>query len=301
MKIALVATGGTIGSRKNADGIIKLNPDATKQIASIIGASCVVDDVSIHSERIDYSDLNDVRRAIQRALETSPDGVIVSHGTDTLAFTSAYLAFAFCDTKVPIVMCSADLPLNERESNGFDILNSAKTFLGHAKPGVYVVYKNPGFTPTVHHGARLLPAHLHEHYYYSIGDDCEFKDTGLMHGLNFELGDHNVLIIAPYVGLNYSLFNLDGYSAVVQSAYHSGTVNAAEFNKFAAAHPNTPMFMTAGRKKYDGQRFVSNVIQVHGISQSALYIKLLIGLTNKVKDLPAFIKKNACGEIVENY
>lgn len=301
MKIALVATGGTIGCRKNAEGLIKLNPDATKQIAAIVGADSVVDDVTIHSERITFADLNDMRHAINRALKTMPDGVIVSHGTDTLAFASSYLAYAFCDTKVPIVMCSADLPLNEADSNGFSILNSAKTFLTHAKPGVYVVYKNPGFTPTVHHGARLLPAHLHDHYYYSIGNGCEFNDTGLMHGLNFEIGKHKVLVIIPYVGLDYSVFNLDGYSAVVHSAYHSGMVNTADFNKFAAAHPDISIFMPEGRKKYSNNQFPDNVVQIRGISQTALYVKLLIGLANNVKDLPTFLKKNACGEIVDSY
>ena len=58
------------------------------------------------------------------------------------------------------------------------------------------------------------------------------------------------------------------------------------------------MYMTAGRKKYDGQVFVKNVIQCHGITQAALYIKLHIGLKNNVKDLTAFVHKNACGEIV---
>lgn len=299
MKLGLVTTGGTIGSRK-VNGVIKLSSAATDQIAAIVGADEVYDKVAIHSERIEFSDLSEVRRVIAEALKSDSDGLIVTHGTDTLAFTSAYLAYAFCDTKIPIVMCSADLPLTERDSNGFDVLQSAKTFLPHSAPGVYVIYKNPGFTPTVHHAARLLPAHLHEHMYYSIGGDCVFNDTGLMHGMDFDIEGHKVLCITPYVGLDYSSFNLDGYSAVVQSAYHSGTVNSADFNRFAAAHPDIPMYMTAGRKKYDGQVFVKNVVQCHGITQAALYIKLHIGLKNKVKDLTTFVHKNACGEIVKD-
>lgn len=301
MKITLVATGGTIGSRKNSDGVIKLCDAATEQIASIIGAESVFDSLKTHSERMQFSDLNELRKIVSKALATSPDGVIITHGTDTLASTSSYLAYAFCDTKVPIVMCSADLPLTERDSNGFDVLNSAKTFLARRKPGVYVVYKNHGCVPAVHHAARLLPAHLHEHFYNSIGGECDFVDTGLMHGLDFNLVEHKVLCIIPYVGLDYSVFNLDGYSAVVHSAYHSGTVNAAHFNAFAAAHPDIPMFMTAGRKKYDGQSFVDNVIQCHGITRPALYMKVLIGLNNNIRDLAAFVHKNACGEMVEKY
>lgn len=297
MKIALVATGGTIGSRKDVDGVIKLSPTATEQIASIVGADSVFDSLSTHSERMELSDLNKFRGIVKDALDTHPDGIVITHGTDTLAFSSAYLAYAFCDTRVPIVICSADLPLTERDSNGFDILHSAKVFLQNRRPGVFVVYKNAGFAPQVHHGARLLPAHLHEHFYYSLGD-WSFNDTGLLHGMNFELCEGKVLLINPYIGLDYSVYNIEGYSAVVQSAYHSGTVNAADFNAFARKHPDIPMFLTAGRKKYAGQDFVSNIIQCHGITQTALYTKLLIGIKNNVKDLPSFILKNACGEIV---
>ncbi|MCH5162231.1 MAG: asparaginase [Clostridiales bacterium] len=298
MKIALVATGGTIGSRKDTDGIIKLSRAATDQIASIVGADSVFDSLSTHSERMKLKDLNTFRRIMQDALATHPDGIIVTHGTDTLAFSSAYLAYAFCDTRIPIVICSSDLPLTERDSNGFDILHSAKVFLQNRKAGVFAVYKNPGYAPQVHHGARLLPAHLHEHFYHSLGD-WSFNDTGLMHGMDFDLCGGKVLLINPYIGLDYSVFNIDGYAAIVQSGYHSGTVNYDDFNAFASKYPNIPMFMTAGRRKYDGPDFVPNIIQCHGITQTALYIKLLIAIKNTVKDLPSFVLKNACGEIVD--
>lgn len=142
MKLGLVTTGGTIGSRK-VNGVIKLSSAATDQIASIVGADEVYDKVAIHSERIEFSDLSEVRRVIAEALESDSDGLIVTHGTDTLAFTSAYLAYAFCDTKIPIVMCSADLPLTERDSNGFDVLQSAKTFCRTARPACTLFTKTP--------------------------------------------------------------------------------------------------------------------------------------------------------------
>lgn len=297
MKIALVATGGTIGSRRGPDGVIKLSPMATEQIASIIGASSVFDKMSTHSERMGFPDLNKMRGIVKEALDSHPDAIVVTHGTDTLAFSSAYLAYAFCDTPVPIVVCSADMALTEHDSNGFDILHSAKVFLQNRKPGVFVVYKNAGFAPQLHHGARLLPAYTHEQFYHSLGD-WAFKDTGLLHGMDFELGKKKVLFITPYIGLDYSTFSVEGYDAVAHCAYHSGTVNANDFNAFAKSHPDLPIFLTTGPRKYDGQDFVENVVTCPGMTQTALYIKLLIGLHNNVKDLPTFIHKNACGEIV---
>ena len=301
MNIALIATGGTIGGRRSADGVIKLNPAATEQIRAIIDAKTVIDDVTLHSESMDFADMFKLYGAVKRALETNPDGIIITHGTDGIAFSSAYLAYAFCGAKTPIVMCSADLPLNEPASNGFDILQAAKTFIMQRKSGVYVIFKNPGFTPTVHHGARILPALLHENKYYSIGGDCSFVDGGLMRGLDFDIAGNKVLCILPYVGLDYAAFDVRGYSAVLHSSYRSGAVNAAKFNAFAAAHPDIPMFLTAGRKRYVDQVFEKNITLCYGITYSALYVKIMIGLKNNVKDLAAFVGKNACGEIIEKY
>ncbi len=296
MRINLVATGGTIGSRL-VNGEYVISDAATAQIASVIGANKVFGEFKIHSAGVEVADLNTLRRTIERALDDKPDGVIVTHGTDTLAFSAAYLAYAFCSAKTPILLCAADNPLTDDDSNGYDVLNAAKSFLARCKRGVYVLYKNPGEVVRIHHGARIIPAHLHEDFYFSLGGSNAFADTGLMRGMNFELENKKVLCIVPYVGMDYSAYDMKGYSAVVQVAYHSGKINVAAFNKFAAQYPHIPMFLSAGKKKYSAQEFEPNVIICSGITQSALYIKLLVGLTNNVKDLPAFVMKNACGEV----
>ena len=77
-------------------------------------------------------------------------------------------------------------------------------------------------------------------------------------------------------------------------------MNVAELNSFAAKHPDITVYLTAGRKKYDKTDLQPNIVQCHGIAPTALYIKLLIGLRNNVKDLTAFVMKNACGELVKN-
>lgn len=299
MNLALVATGGSIGSRI-INGRSEISDAATAQIAAMLGTESVFDEFKIHSERIGFADFNPLRETIERALAIHPDGVIVTHGTDTLAYSAAYLAYAFCDTHVPIVICTADRPLTDPNGNGCDVLTAGKSFIANAKPGVYVVYRNAGATVKVHHGARLMPAHIHEHNYFSLGDST-FTTSSVLRGMDFDLTDApTMLYIDPYVGLDYSVYNLDKVAAVVHAAYHSGRVNVAAFNRFAAAHPDVPMYLTVGRRKYDKDEFEKNIIQCRGITQTALYIKLLLGLKNKVKDLTAFVMKNACGEIVKS-
>lgn len=95
MNIALVATGGTIGSRIDDNGRLSLSDAATEQIASVLGACGVFDQFKIQSERMRIPDLNAMRKATQAALDTVPDAVIVSHGTETLAYSAAYLSYGF--------------------------------------------------------------------------------------------------------------------------------------------------------------------------------------------------------------
>lgn len=297
MKINLVATGGTIGSRYK-NGELVISDEATKQIASVIGAHKVFGDFKIHSAGVDFADLNALRLQIQKATDDA-DGVVVTHGTDTLAYSAAYLAYAFSSTKIPIVMCAADMALTEDDSNGFAVLNATKSFISRGEAGVYVLYKNPGEVVRIHHGARIIPAHLHENFYFSLGTGSKFTDTGLMRGMNFELkSDKNVLCVIPYVGMDYSVYDMSKFAAVAQSAYHSGRINTDNFNKFAAEHPDIPMFFLTGNKKYAPGTFAPNVTECPRITQTALYMKLLIGLNNNVKDIKSFVLRNACGEMI---
>ena len=296
MKINLVATGGTIGSRY-VKGELVISDAATAQIATVIDANKVFGDFKIHSAGVEFADLNRLRLTIEQAA-VGADGVVVTHGTDTLAFTASYLAYAFASTNIPIVMCAADKPLTDDESNGFDVLNATKSFIARKQRGVFVLYKNPGEVVRIHHGARLIPAHLHEDFYFSLGRGNTFTDTGLMNGMNFELESGKVLCIVPYMGMDYSVYDMKNYSAVVQIAYHSGRINTVMFNKFAECNKDIPIFLLSGKKKYAANTFPANVVQCPNITQTALYIKLLIALKNNVKDLTKFVKKNACGEIV---
>lgn len=59
----------------------------------------------------------------------SYDGIVVTHGTDTLQYTSAFLAYIFDGLNVPIVLVSANYPLDDSRSNGFENFVGAIDFI----------------------------------------------------------------------------------------------------------------------------------------------------------------------------
>ena len=125
-KIAILSTGGTIASKIDyrtgavtsqftADDILAAIPEL-KQIADFKGR--VIS--SILSENMDSDSWQNLARAVVEEIEAGADGIIVTHGTDTMMYTAAALSFMI-ETPVPIVLVgsqrSADRPSSDNAMN----------------------------------------------------------------------------------------------------------------------------------------------------------------------------------------
>lgn len=125
-KVAILSTGGTIASKIDyrtgavtsqftADDILAAIPEL-REIADFKGR--VIS--SILSENMDSESWQNLARAIVEEIEAGADGVIVTHGTDTMMYTAAALSFMI-ETPVPIVLVgsqrSADRPSSDNAMN----------------------------------------------------------------------------------------------------------------------------------------------------------------------------------------
>lgn len=125
-KIAILSTGGTIASKIDyrtgavtsqftADDILAAIPEL-REIADFKGR--VIS--SILSENMDSESWQNLARAVVEEIEAGADGVIVTHGTDTMMYTAAALSFMI-ETPVPIVLVgsqrSADRPSSDNAMN----------------------------------------------------------------------------------------------------------------------------------------------------------------------------------------
>jgi len=125
-KVAILSTGGTIASKIDyrtgavtsqftADDILAAIPEL-KEIADFKGR--VIS--SILSENMDSESWQHLARAVVEEIEAGAEGVIVTHGTDTMMYTAAALSFMI-ETPVPIVLVgsqrSADRPSSDNAMN----------------------------------------------------------------------------------------------------------------------------------------------------------------------------------------
>ena len=262
MKILVVFTGGTIGSsivNDTADvdpgaakGLLGMYPDVEfvcVELFSMLSENSTVDTLEKLCNfmlRIDYSDY---------------DGVIVTHGSDTLGYTAALLGVAMSCVKIPVMITAADYVLSDRRSNGIDNFCGCVDFIGefskgkHSYAGVYAVWKNRGDYVRVHRAARLEQADFNDEF-RSFGGECfgtirsgrfvknktasDFAESGQpgmsLLGKRITLS-RKILLLKSYAGADFDCVSIQDKDAVIVQTYHSGTVctvgDNTSFVKFA--------------------------------------------------------------------
>lgn len=184
MIIHNIFTGGTIGSHINNSGSISTDPNSPYKLLEMYGQLCkngsrTDTDITfinsepycILSENLSARYILKLIGAVDDALKNNPDGIIVTHGTDTLQYSAAILGLIFGSASVPIILVSSDYVLEDKRANGlinykyavdFIMRSSASVTCSDAETaghhGVFVSYCNKGGKPTIHRGTRLLPA-----------------------------------------------------------------------------------------------------------------------------------------------
>jgi len=266
--------------------------------------------------------------AIVEANPNSYDGIIILHQTGVLEYTATFLSFMLSEVKIPVVLVSGDLPLNNDHANGYDNFLGAVDFLANQRiKGVFVPIHIDGKT-YIHLGSRLIQAWPDGHYYKSLNDIY----FGIMDENGFHWNKHeynptieelnckyrpqnrstyiqnsNIVYIKPYPGLNYDIFDFKVKPvAVFHELYHSGTAcTEADTQKytityfarkcinediaFYAAPFNTKIMSTTSKDmEAAGIKFISNM------SVEAAYIKLIIayGLFTDKCDILDFLNEN---------
>jgi L-asparaginase/Glu-tRNA(Gln) amidotransferase subunit D len=162
-KILVVFTGGTIGSTVQTGTINLANTQHFKLLELFkqhdanpeIQFDCI-QPLQILSENLYPSLWETLISAIQAQPLTLYDGIIVTHGTDTLAYTAAVLSFYFNQLDKPLLLVSSNYPLEHTQANGLQNFICAVEFIRQQlQSGVFVPYTNPQQTTAVHLGTRL--------------------------------------------------------------------------------------------------------------------------------------------------
>lgn len=142
-RILLIATGGTIASEDTGEGLAPgITAAGLLSRAPNLGRGRVVDTVELLA--LDSTNIRPEHWVmIARCIEEnygSYDGFVITHGTDTLAYTAAALSYMVKASPKPIVLTGAQRPIGVDSTDSKMNLEDAFLCAESDMPGVSIVF-----------------------------------------------------------------------------------------------------------------------------------------------------------------
>lgn len=334
-KILVILTGGTIGSRVE-NTTIDVTDSSSYELISLYRKIYREEDVfevicpyTVLSENMSLKIWTNLIHALYQVRWEKYQGVIITHGSDTLAYTSALVGMLFSHIRIPIVLTAGNYPLGEEGSNGLvNFRSSVELIRTPGIRGVFTVYQNRRGENCVYLATRVTEADSYRDQFSSFGGSAFGRmENGV---LKVEKEEANpspeelvkncekrialkeqcpaftkeILMIRPYPGMNYEYIDLSNRpAAVLHYLYHSSTA-CTEGEKYSlpvflkrCREEQIPVY-TASYKSREGFFYItaqeilrSGAIPMLNISPEAAYMKLLL-LYN--------ISENVTGKMEEN-
>lgn len=327
MKLLVIFTGGTIGSTVN-EGYISTDRSKTYKLIEMYKALgkrqadfSVREPYTLLSEDLTGEHIAGLGSCVLENVNKGYEGIIITHGTDTIQYSAAVLGYLLADIDIPVLLVSSNFVLDDECANGLANFAAAVDFIASkAGKGVFVPYRNGDGVIYVHRGTRLLPHQPYSddlqsilnQYYGIVTCDGNFvKNSGYqsaeephavwqkaeqesgkqLAAAGLELPDSwnsDILRIFPYPGMSYPVLEKMPM-AVLLDTYHSGTLCSVTpgMERFfeTAAKNNIPVFLTGASTGMDYESVKHwkslGVITLPQASPIAMYSKLWLALSSK--------------------
>ena len=238
-KILLLTTGGTIASVPGGEGLEPHRSDVMEreleQLRTYYDIT-VRDVICLDSSNIRPEEWQLIAQAIFHGREGF-DGIVVSHGTDTMAYTASAITFMLPGIDKSVVFTGSQLPLTDMLSDGPDNLRTAFAMAASGKPGVFLA-----FDRKVMLGCRAVKVRASGFSAFQSGNAryaAQVSNLGLVIDERvlpkftgkpqlLDAVSKNVFLLKLTPGLNPAVFDMlaaMGYKGIVIEAFGLGGVN----------------------------------------------------------------------------
>ena len=324
-KILLLTTGGTIASLPGGEGLEPQRSDVMEreleQLRTYYDIT-VRDVICLDSSNIRPEEWQLIARHIFED-RVGFDGIVVSHGTDTMAYTASAVTYMLPNIDLPVVFTGSQLPLADMLSDGPDNLRTAFAMAASGAPGVFLAFarkvmlgcravkvRASGFSAFESVNARY--AALVSNQGLVIHREVLPKITGEAKFLpNIS---KNVFLLKLTPGLNPAVFDMlaaMGYKGIVVEAFGLGGVNVlhkglrgihrAVEDGISVVITTQCLYDSANLEVYQvGNKLLElGVIQGRDMTSEAAMTKLMwaIGQGMEQSEIAELFSRNLAGEV----
>lgn len=140
-KLLLLSTGGTIASVVSDDGLVpkESGQSLIKRLGELPYDIEVKDILQLDSSNIQPEEWQKIAEEIFKQ-RNNYDGIVLSHGTDTMAYTASMLSFMLQDIDIPVVLTGSQVPINVVLSDAPNNLHLAFAAAASCNPGIYLAF-----------------------------------------------------------------------------------------------------------------------------------------------------------------
>lgn len=326
-KILIITTGGTLASAKGKEGLIpKLD---SKDIFSNIEGITTYFDVeflelfSLDSSNIQPEEWQILARTVYEKYKQY-QGIVVIHGTDTMAYTASALSFMLQNIPIPVVLTGSQLSILNPIADAIENCRCAVNMAGSGVPGVFVA-----FNRKVIRGARASKVRTIS---FDAFESINSPYVGVVNSNGLDIADYmirkpkgdfvlkdqlstKVFLLKLIPGTDPKLFDMlleMGYRGVVLEAFGIGGLHFERRDLSEAigrAIQNGMTILVGSQCLYEGSNLCiyqtgqkilkQGALQSYDMTMEAAVTKLMwvLGQTQDREKIESYFKVDLAGEV----
>ncbi len=241
-KILLIHTGGTIGMNKDDESGVLVPDKFYDSLLKVIPELSDIADIEVEIPFVvDSSELNfphwiKIADIIKSRID-SVNGVVITHGTDTMSYTASALSYMLMNVPIPVILTGAQKPLSNIRTDARSNFINAVVLATDPRIKEVAVF----FDDKLMRGNRTIKRHINHFAAFSspnypllanAGIDIDvfegnlLKPGGLFHV--FDKLDNSIAVYKSFPGCGGDYFQPgDDIRAVLIIGYGAGTVSLA--------------------------------------------------------------------------
>ncbi len=326
-KILIINTGGTLSAVMKGNGLIpglsvKDMQAELKMVSGDLDLE-IEDFCSLDSANIFPEDWSALAKKISDC-RASYDGIVVIHGTDTLAYTSSMLSFMLRNIGIPVVLTGSQLSITNPVADAMENCRCAIHMAASGIPGVFVAFNRKVMLGCRASKVRSLSFDAFESINYpyiakisSLGMRIEKSAVPERTGI-FKLSDSyssEVCMLKMFPGIHRSLLEAiaeKGYKGLYIEAYGIGGMPFIKHDFIGALEKliQGGMAVVVGTQcRYEGTKMdvyetgkralAIGAMEAHDMTGEAAITKLMwiLGMTGDLNEVRDYYAINMAGEM----